>query len=38
MQINQLQEEGAEQIIDLNPAIYDYYTRHLKDETFVTTK
>ncbi len=36
MRINQLREEGAEEDIDLKPALYDYYSRHLSDGTFVS--
>lgn len=36
MRINQLREEGAKEDIDLTPALYDYYTRHLADDTFVS--
>lgn len=36
MRINQLQEEGAEPIIDLKTNLKDYYIRHLKDKTFVS--
>lgn len=36
MRINQLREEGAAEDIDLKPALYDYYTRHLSDGTFVS--
>ncbi len=36
MRINQLQEEGAEPILDLKPQLYEYYTKHLKDGTFVS--
>lgn len=35
MRIIQLREEGATENIDLEPALYDYYTRHLSDGTFV---
>lgn len=36
MRIIQLREEGATENIDLEPALYDYYTRHLSDGTFVS--
>ena len=36
MRINQLREEGATDDIDLAPALKDYYTRHMADETFVS--
>lgn len=36
MRINQLREEGAKEDIDLKPALQDYYTRHMKDGTFVS--
>lgn len=36
MRIHQLREEGAEEDIDLQPALYDYYTRHMADGTFVS--
>ena len=36
MRINQLREEGAKEDIDLNPALRDYYIRHMKDGTFVS--
>ncbi len=36
MRINQLREEGAKDDIDLKPALMDYYTRHMKDGTFVS--
>lgn len=35
MRISQLREEGAKENIDLSPALYDYYTRHMADGTFV---
>ena len=31
MRINQLREEGAKEDIDLEPALKDYYLRHLSD-------
>ena len=34
--INQLREEGAKEDIDLKPALYDYYKRHIADGTFVS--
>lgn len=36
MRINQLREEGAEEDIDLGPALREYYNRHMEDGTFVT--
>ncbi len=36
MRINQLKEEGATEEIDLKPALYNYYTKHLIDGTFVS--
>ena len=36
MRINQLREEGAEEDIDLRPALMDYYIRHMADGTFVS--
>ena len=36
MRINQLREEGAKEDIDLEPALKDYYLRHLSDGTFVS--
>ncbi len=36
MRIAQLREEGAKENIDLKPALRDYYTRHMADETFVS--
>ena len=36
MRIAQLREEGAEEDIDLVPALRDYYERHLADGTFVS--
>lgn len=36
MRINQLREEGANEDIDLRPALRDYYMRHMKDGTFVS--
>lgn len=36
MRIIQLREEGATENIDLEPALHDYYTRHLSDGTFVS--
>ena len=36
MRIRQLREEGAEEDIDLVPALKDYYTRHMADGTFVS--
>ena len=37
MRINQLREEGAKEDIDLKPALLDYYKRHMKDGTFVSS-
>lgn len=36
MRINQLREEGAQEDIDLKPALKDYYNRHMADGTFVS--
>ena len=36
MRITQLREEGATEDIDLEPALKDYYNRHLSDGTFVS--
>lgn len=36
MRIRQLREEGAKEDIDLRPALYDYYTRHMADGIFVS--
>jgi len=36
IRLNQLQEEGAEPIIDLVPELNEYYTKHLIDGTFVS--
>ena len=36
MRINQLREEGAKEDIDLEPALKDYYLRHLSDGTFIS--
>lgn len=36
MRINQLREEGAKGDIDLEPALRDYYLRHLSDGTFIS--
>ncbi|SHJ62752.1 Acetyltransferase (GNAT) domain-containing protein [Clostridium amylolyticum] len=36
MRIKQLQEEGAEPTLDLKPRLYEYYTKHLEDCTFVS--
>lgn len=35
MRVQQLREEGAEEAIDLRPALQDYYRRHMADGTFV---
>lgn len=36
MRLKQLQEEGAEPILDLTPALEEYYGKHLKDGTFIS--
>lgn len=36
LRIRQLREEGATEDIDLKPALWDYYTRHMADGTFVS--
>ena len=36
MRINQLREEGSNEDIDLEPALMDYYIRHMKDDTFIS--
>ena len=36
MRIAQLREEGATEDIDLEPALMDYYNRHMADGTFVS--
>lgn len=36
MRINQLREEGAKEDIDLEPALKDYYQRHMADGTFIS--
>ena len=36
MRINQLREEGATEDIDLRPALYRYYEKHMADGTFVS--
>jgi len=36
LRLNQLREEGAKEELDLRPALYDYYDRHLADGTFVS--
>lgn len=36
MRINQLREEGAQEDIDLKPALRNYYNRHMADGTFVS--
>lgn len=33
MRIQQLQEEGAKEDMDLAPALKDYYSRHMTDGT-----
>lgn len=36
MRLNQLKEEGAEELFDLAPALNEYYEKHLNDGTFVS--
>lgn len=36
LRIDQLREEGATEVIDLSVALYSYYIKHLKDETFIS--
>lgn len=36
MRIIQLREEGGKEDIDIRPALYDYYKRHMSDGTFVS--
>lgn len=36
MRIKQLREEGAQEDIDLKPALRNYYNRHMADGTFVS--
>lgn len=36
LRIGQLREEGAQEDIDLRPALADYYRRHMADGTFVS--
>ena len=36
MRINQLKEEGTTEDVDLKPSLYNYYTKHLADGTFVS--
>lgn len=36
MRINQLREEGATEDIDLRPALYRYYEKHMADGTFIS--
>lgn len=36
MRIAQLREEGAKEEIDLTPALRDYYSRHMADDTFIS--
>ncbi len=36
MRIQQLREEGANENVDLVPALKDYYERHMSDGTFVS--
>lgn len=35
IRLTQLQEEGAAPVVDLEPALWDYYIRHMADGTFV---
>lgn len=36
MRIDQLREEGSKEESDLDPALRDYYTRHMADGTFIS--
>lgn len=36
MRIAQLLEEGAQETVDLRPALQDYYARHLADDSFAS--
>lgn len=36
MRIHQLREEGATENIDLRPALFSYYEKHMADNTFVS--
>lgn len=36
LRLAQLREEGAREEIDLRPALWDHYTRHMADGTFVS--
>ena len=36
MRIRQLREEGAKEEIDLEPALKDYYQRHMAEGTFIS--
>ena len=36
LRIRQLREEGAKEDMDLAPALWDYYKRHMADGTFVS--
>ena len=36
LRINQLREEGAKEDIDIEPALRDYYQRHMADGTFIS--
>lgn len=36
MRIDQLREEGSKKESDLEPALRDYYTRHMADGTFIS--
>lgn len=34
IRIHQLREEGAKEDIDIRPALYDYYHRHMAEKLF----
>ncbi|MCD7746442.1 MAG: GNAT family N-acetyltransferase [Lachnospiraceae bacterium] len=36
MRMHQLREEGATENIDLRPALFSYYEKHMADKTFVS--
>ena len=36
MRVDQLREEGAKEDTDLEPALRDYYLRHMSDGTFIS--
>ena len=36
LRIAQLREEGANEDIDLAPALKSYYERHMEDDTFIS--